>query len=545
MLDCFDKITIFITNHRSKARDPSSVIDGGINVTFNQASRRRRPNGSSWKWSQRQPFEPAIGAPRGCPILHETGSKRNNLLRRHKRSFPDSRVTKIPKAPKRDGHLLQSVNIRTQQQTTKPVKQGGSGHQYSPKTRPKQQTDTQETHDRSLDQSPQRTQSTRTAEPFSANRHQTGKKFRRQRHIKSLTLGARDEFHNLSHSPSTCCEQQVYSYNSAYKYLDDQNVIFIDRAQKRNLRASQGKDIIVWQQPDLRQFTKFGQGDGSVKALVAVGNKVFTAHQDSKIRVWKVSTSSENVFKLINTLPTTKDYLGKFMKQSNYVQTRRHHKRLWIEHADSISCLAVYNGLVYSGSWDKTLKVWRISDLKCLESIKAHDDAINSLVACKGIVYSASADGKIKAWGKHGNTSHSLQGILEGHKDVSLNSVTVSEDGKWVYGGGSDGYIMGWEGNANFISWKLVSETKAHHMAVLCMCLMGEVLCSGSADKTIGIWKREAYGKLCKIGVINGHQGPIKCLQASPCNVGNGFLLYSGGLDKTVRVWWVPKRFAI
>ncbi|KAA3473252.1 myosin heavy chain kinase B-like [Gossypium australe] len=102
------------------------------------------------------------------------------------------------------------------------------------------------------------------------------------------------------------------------------------------------------------------------------------------------------------------------------------------------------------GSWDKTLKVWSISDLKCLESIKAHDDVINSLVACKGIVYSASADGKIKAWGKHGNTSHSLQGILEGHKDVSLNSVTVSEDGKWVYGGGSDEYGMGWEGNTNF-----------------------------------------------------------------------------------------------
>ncbi|KAK6234432.1 hypothetical protein QUC31_006838 [Theobroma cacao] len=314
------------------------------------------------------------------------------------------------------------------------------------------------------------------------------------------------------------------------------------------LSASQGKDIIVWQQPDLRQFTKFGQGDGSVKALVTVSNKVFTAHQDSRIRVWKVSRSSENVFKLVDTLPTTKDYLGKFMKQSNYVRTRRHHKRLWIEHADSISCLTVYDGLIYSGSWDKTLKVWRISDLKCLESIKAHDDAINSLVACKGIVYSASADGKIKAWswGKEGKTSHSLKGILEGHKDVSLNSVVVSEDGKWVYGGGSDGFVMGWEGqgNGDFVSWKLVSETKAHHMAVLCMCLMGEFLCSGSADKSIGIWKREAYGKLCKVGVINGHEGPVKCLQASPCNVGSGFLLYSGGLDKSIRVWWVPKNSA-
>lgn len=314
------------------------------------------------------------------------------------------------------------------------------------------------------------------------------------------------------------------------------------------LSASQGKDIIVWQQPDLRQFTKFGQGDGSVKALVTVSNKVFTAHQDSRIRVWKVSRSSENVFKLVDTLPTTKDYLGKFMKQSNYVRTRRHHKRLWIEHADSISCLTVYDGLIYSGSWDKTLKVWRISDLKCLESIKAHDDAINSLVACKGTVYSASADGKIKAWswGKEGKTSHSLKGILEGHKDVSLNSVVVSEDGKWVYGGGSDGFVMGWEGqgNGDFVSWKLVSETKAHHMAVLCMCLMGEFLCSGSADKSIGIWKREAYGKLCTVGVINGHEGPVKCLQASPCNVGSGFLLYSGGLDKSIRVWWVPKNSA-
>ncbi|KAI4382968.1 hypothetical protein MLD38_008856 [Melastoma candidum] len=310
------------------------------------------------------------------------------------------------------------------------------------------------------------------------------------------------------------------------------------------LSASQGKDIIVWQQPDLRMFTKFGNGDGSVKALVTVGNKVFTAHQDSRIRVWKVSRGSENVFRLVDTLPTTKDYLGKFMKQSNYVQTRRNHKRLWIEHADSISCLAVSNdGQIYSGSWDKTLKVWRISDLKCLESIKAHDDAINGLVSCRGVVYSASADGKIKAWGKEGKTSsHLLKGIMEGHKDVSFNAVVVSEDGKWVYGGGSDGYVMGWEGSCDSTKWTRVCETKAHQMAVLCMCLMGgEYLCSGSADRSIGIWKREAFGRITRVGAISGHEGPVKCLQASDMRVGEGFMLYSGSLDKSLRVWWVPK----
>ena len=76
-------------------------------------------------------------------------------------------------------------------------------------------------------------------------------------------------------------------------------------------------------------------------------------------------------------------------------------------------------------------------------------------------MYSASADGKIKAWGKdgkikawgrEGKNSHALKGILEGHKEGSINSVIVSEDGKWVYGGRSDGFVMGWEVSMNFES---------------------------------------------------------------------------------------------
>ncbi|XP_047977677.1 protein JINGUBANG-like [Salvia hispanica] len=308
------------------------------------------------------------------------------------------------------------------------------------------------------------------------------------------------------------------------------------------LSASQAKDIIVWQHPDLRQFTKFGQGDGAVKALVAAGNRVFTAHQDSRIRAWKVSRSSENVFKLIDTLPTTKDYLGKFMKQSNYVQTRRHHKLLWIEHADTISCLAVSvsAGLIYSGSWDKTIKVWRVSDFKCLESIKAHGDAINSIAARGGTVYSGSADGRIKVWarGPGGKGQHSCRKVLEGHKDVSFNAVVVTEG--FVYGGGSDGSLMGWSCGEG---WRGVCDVRAHETAVLCLCLMGErMMCSGSADKSVCVWRREVGGGVCRHMVIRGHQGPVKCLQASPLRVGGGggFMLYSGSLDKSLRVWWVP-----
>ncbi|XP_010938645.2 protein JINGUBANG [Elaeis guineensis] len=309
------------------------------------------------------------------------------------------------------------------------------------------------------------------------------------------------------------------------------------------LSASHGKDIIAWQQPDLRRFTKFGHGDGSVKALVTVGNRVFSAHQDGRIRVWKVSRSSENIFRLTATLPTTKDYLCKFMKQSNYVQTRRNHRKLWIEHADSISCLAVYGGVIYSGSWDKTLKVWRVADLRCLESIRAHDDAINGLVAHEGLVYSASADGKIKVWEK-GRSMHCLKRVLEGRRDVSWNAVIICDEGRLVYGGGSDGRVMGWERDVGRDNWTLVCDVRTHEMAVLCLCSMGEFVCSGSADKSIGVWRRESGGGLWRVGIIRGPEGPVKCLQASCYSVGEGFMLYSGGLDKSLRVWWVPKEYS-
>ncbi|MCD7450159.1 hypothetical protein HAX54_003940 [Datura stramonium] len=204
------------------------------------------------------------------------------------------------------------------------------------------------------------------------------------------------------------------------------------------LSASQGKDIIVWQQPDLRQFTKFGTGDGSVKALVTVGSKVFTAHQDSKIRVWK---------------------------------TRRHHKKLWIEHADSISCLAVCNGYIYSGSWDKSLKL---------------------------------ADGKIKAWGKEGEkggTTHSTKGIL---RVIKMFLSTL---------------------------WWFLKMGILH---------MGGGLMVDQLIRVFAYGKGKSMEDCLNLVSSKGHEGPVKCLGVSPGSVGGGFMLYSGSLDKSLRVWWIP-----
>ena len=150
----------------------------------------------------------------------------------------------------------------------------------------------------------------------------------------------------------------------------------------------------------MEDFAGFKSSSGLVKAIVVFKDRVFTGHQDGRIRVWR-GNGRKSSYKRVGNLPTTRDLLMKSINPRNYVQVRRHRNVPWIKHYDAVSCMSVDvgQGLLYSGSWDKTLKVWRISDSKCLESIQAHDDAINSVVVgMDGLVFTGSADGTVKAW---------------------------------------------------------------------------------------------------------------------------------------------------
>ena len=67
-------------------------------------------------------------------------------------------------------------------------------------------------------------------------------------------------------------------------------------------------------------------------------------------------------------------------------------------HTRGVSCLAVIDGKLVSGSWDNTIKVWDLKTDQCLHTLTGHTDGVSSLAVIDGKLVSGSLDNTIKVW---------------------------------------------------------------------------------------------------------------------------------------------------
>ncbi|PQQ08438.1 protein JINGUBANG [Prunus yedoensis var. nudiflora] len=272
------------------------------------------------------------------------------------------------------------------------------------------------------------------------------------------------------------------------------------------------------------------QGQNSyTSSLTLAGNFIYTGSSDGEIRSWRCNSlhefDSENPTldhnmvaagkgattkfecgkstlttehdrqkcSRLATLPTLGDRAAKLLMPNNHVQIRRHKKCTWVHHVDTVSALALSSDeqLLYSVSWDRTLKVWSTTDFRCLESVRnAHDDAINAVTSSNdGHVYTGSADKRIKVWRKDlGEKKHSLVATLEKHHS-GVNALALSRDGCVLFSGACDRSIVVWEKKEGEAHMEVVGALRGHTKSILCLAVVSDLVCSGSADKSIRIWR--------------------------------------------------------
>ncbi|KAL5206943.1 hypothetical protein ABZP36_031378 [Zizania latifolia] len=310
--------------------------------------------------------------------------------------------------------------------------------------------------------------------------------------------------------------------------------------------------------------TTVAHTNSSIKSLLATGNGggglLLSSHQDGKIRAWRVDSRRDGTRQLVlrAVLPTAVDRLRTCLFPWSYVEVRRHRRRTWGHHVDAVTVLAVSpdGALLYSASWGRSLKVWRLPDFRCVESIApAHDDAINALaVSPDGRVYTGSADKKIKAWRRGpGQKKHALLGTMERHRSA-VNALALGANGVVLYSGACDRSVVVWESADDDGAGRMeaTGTLRGHAKAILCLAAAGELVCSGSADMTVRVWKRGADKVYTCLAVMESHGAPVKSLALvrgrdhGSCSSETGSsshscsaLVCSGALDGHAKIWSV------
>jgi WD40 repeat protein len=307
---------------------------------------------------------------------------------------------------------------------------------------------------------------------------------------------------------------------------------------------------------------------GSVKcALHLHSGGAVTGHQDGRLRLWRASTRIPALLRLAAALPTVSDRLRRFPVPSNHVAVRRHHRRLWIEHADAVSGVAASadGRLLFSASWDRTLKVWALPSLRCLQSLPAHDDAVNAVaVAPDDTVYTGSVDRRVRVWAPRPASAHGsrnkkrkpvyhLVATLSRHT-AAVNALAIGCGGQALYSGGNDRCVVVWEREDSASHMIPIGALRGHRKAVLSIaCAAGGLVVSGAADQTVRAWMRAAdngcRGYAC-VAVIDGHGTAVRSVAAAPMlpakqkqRQGDGgdeeeeWRVCSASFDGEVRVW--------
>jgi WD40 repeat protein/subtilase family serine protease len=198
-------------------------------------------------------------------------------------------------------------------------------------------------------------------------------------------------------------------------------------------------------------------------------------------------------------------------------------------HSDLVHSVAFSpdGSLLASGSWDYTIKLWRVSDGALVRTL-THTGLVTSVAFSPDGSLLASGggygDATIKLWRV---SDGALVRTLTGHTG-EVRSVSFSPDGRLLASGSWDYTIKLWRVSDGALVRTLTHTGLVHSVA---FSPDGSLLASGSGD-AIKLW-RVSDGALVR--TLTGHTDWVSSVAFSP----DGSLIASGSRDATIKLWRV------
>ncbi|KAM3347386.1 hypothetical protein ACQJBY_021376 [Aegilops geniculata] len=190
-------------------------------------------------------------------------------------------------------------------------------------------------------------------------------------------------------------------------------------------------------------------------------------------------------------------------------------------HKEAITGISMPMGSdkLYSGSADGSVRVWDGNSGKCVDVIKM-GGKIGCMITHDKWVF-IGIPKSVEAWNIQTGMKLSLQG-----PSGLVCSMTIKDE--MLFAGTADGRIMAWKFPAKEINSEPVSILAGHDRHVISLAVSATRLYSGSLDKTIRVWDLK---NLQCVQTLSEHKAAVTSVLCWDQK------LVSCSLDKTVKVW--------
>ncbi|KAL9239268.1 hypothetical protein vseg_013607 [Gypsophila vaccaria] len=139
------------------------------------------------------------------------------------------------------------------------------------------------------------------------------------------------------------------------------------------------------------------------------------------------------------------------------------------------------SGTLYTGSGDRLIKAWSLTDHTLLYTMEGHKSVVSTLALSNGVLYSGSWDGTVRLWSIH---DHSPLEVFSDDKPGSVSSVLcLHAEQNMVIAGYENGHLKIWMNDV------LKSSKHIHNGAALAVAMEDNWMFSGGWDKTVKVQK--------------------------------------------------------
>ncbi|XP_028398029.1 uncharacterized protein LOC114521707 [Dendronephthya gigantea] len=222
-----------------------------------------------------------------------------------------------------------------------------------------------------------------------------------------------------------------------------------------------------------------------------------------------------------------KVFAERFLLQKNWLNGK-YKLRTFEGHNQGIACVQFDDTRIVSGSSDKTIKLWDISNTpsELMLTLEGHSGTVRCLDLNGNRLVSGSTDRTIKVWDLSFASywaGASCKVTMVGH----LHTVRcLQADEKKLVSGSYDKTVKVWDLKTGDCQLTL----RGHTAAVLCVQFDEQKIVSGSYDKKIKVW--DLAEGICLM-TLDGHQDAVTCLNLTH----DGMKIITGSLDYSLKFW--------